>query len=147
MASTRNDWLQLVWAIEELGQAFGFEVVFALNPVMDVMCCKVAGITVEISRTELEERRFFKLYDAMKLAMLKVGIEDPEQFLLTPAPERLLGMTKPERLLPDPCPLELEPPQPVALVVAMAVPDLILDDEQDDEQQDDDDGSQANAAA
>ena len=87
MARTLNDWETwegLALAVYELGRLAGVKVRTRLDPVRDVMCCKVGGTTVAVTRKELEERSFVNLYDALKAAMVKAGIEGPEQFLVKP---------------------------------------------------------------
>jgi hypothetical protein len=46
----------------------GVFVEFSVHPTRDVMCCKVAGQAVEVTRKDFEEREFAALYDALKLA-------------------------------------------------------------------------------
>jgi hypothetical protein len=103
MARTLNDWETwegLALAVYDLGRIAGVKVSTYLDPVRDVMCAKVAGTTVEITRKQLEERSFVNLYDALKAAMVKAGIEGPEKFLVKP---------------PDP------PPYPTATQLRMQV--------------------------
>jgi hypothetical protein len=93
MARTLNDWETwegLALAVYELGRLAGVKVSTRLDPVRDVMCCKVGGTTVAVTRKELEERNFVGLYDALKAAMVQAGLENPEQFLVKP-PERTAG--------------------------------------------------------
>jgi hypothetical protein len=90
MARTLNDWETwegLALAVYDLGRIAGVRVSTYLDPVRDVMCCKVGATTVAITRKELEERNFVGLYDALKAAMVKAGIENPERFLVQP-PDR-----------------------------------------------------------
>ena len=87
MARTLNDWETwegLALAVYDLGRIAGVKVSTYLDPMRDVMCCKVAGQTVNITRKELEERNFVGLYDALKAAMVQAGLENPEQFLVKP---------------------------------------------------------------
>jgi hypothetical protein len=42
---------------------------FWLHPVRDVMCCKVAGNVLEISRKDLEENNYAPFFDAMYEAL------------------------------------------------------------------------------
>ncbi len=89
MARTLNDWETwegLALAVYDLGLIAGVKVSTYLDPVRDVMCCKVVGQAVEITRKELEERNFVGLYDALKAAMERAGLENPEQFLVQPPP-------------------------------------------------------------
>jgi hypothetical protein len=86
MAKSPDNWQELAKAALDLGQLTGVEVRVSLNLAKDVMCCKVAGNTVEITRLQLEERNFVNLYDALKTAMAKAGIEEPEQFLVQAPP-------------------------------------------------------------
>jgi hypothetical protein len=93
MARTLNDWETwegLALAVYDLGRIAGVKVSTYLDPMRDVMCCKVAGQAVEITRKELEERNFVGLYDALKAEMERAGLENPEQFLVKP-PERTTG--------------------------------------------------------
>jgi hypothetical protein len=85
MARTLNDWETwegLALAVYDLGRIAGVRVSTYLDPVRDVMCCKVAGQAVNITRKELEERNFVGLYDALKAEMERAGLQDPERFLL-----------------------------------------------------------------
>ena len=78
---------------------FSVLVEFWLHPTMDVMCCKVAGNYLEISRKDLEEKNYAPFFDAMYEAL--DGVLD--------IPDAVPVVSKPE-----------PPPEPVA-------PDLILD--------------------
>jgi hypothetical protein len=42
---------------------------FWLHPVRDVMCCKVAGNTLEITRKDLEEANYAPFFDALYEAL------------------------------------------------------------------------------
>ena len=94
MAKPGSDWQELAAAASDLSRLTGIEITAYLSFERDVMCCKVAGNSVEITRKELEERSFVNLYDALKLAMTKAGLENPEQFLVKP------GTSKPPELPP-----------------------------------------------
>jgi hypothetical protein len=77
MVRTVNDWVDLAATALDLGRLTGVEVRVSLSPVRDVMCCKVAGTTVEVTRKELEERNFVKLYAALQAAATSSPYENP----------------------------------------------------------------------
>ena len=52
-----------------LVKPFSVFVEFSLHPTRDVMCCKVAGNYLEISRKDLEEKNYAPFFDAMYEAL------------------------------------------------------------------------------
>lgn len=84
---------------------FGVMVEFFLHPTRDVMCCKVAGNYLEITRKDLEEKNYAPFFDALYEAL--DGVLDMEPTTIG----------KMDALMQEPL------PDPVAL-------DLILEEEE-----------------
>lgn len=60
-----NSWQELAKAVLDIGAACGVDIKIGLNLTTDVMCAKVAGTAVYVTRRELEDREFQKLYQAI----------------------------------------------------------------------------------
>jgi hypothetical protein len=73
---------------------FGVLVEFWLHPARDVMCCKVAGNTLEISRKDLEEKNYAPFFDAMYEAL--DGVLDMDGPVSKPSPPPLPELTAPD---------------------------------------------------